>query len=155
MTNDPTQHLWFMATRIAIRVSCNDNSDGISIQEHWTRHGDSPPLHLHRNQDEAFHIIEGEVRFVVGGAEHRAKAGETLLAPKKVPHTYRVESPEGARWLIVTVGSDFERFVRALGRPAERDGLPDPSGPPTADEAEALRTLALQYGIELVGPPLA
>ena len=150
-----TRHLWFLSGRVAIRVSCEDGTDKISVLEHAAPHGESPPLHIHRNQDEVFHILEGDLRFVVGGNEVRARAGQTLITPKGTPHTYRVESPYGARWLIVTVGEDFERFVRALGRPAERDGLPDPSGPPTPDEMQALASVALQHGIELVGPPLA
>jgi len=51
-------------------------------------------------------------------------AGETLLAPKGVPHTYRVESREGARWPVITRRGDFERFVHALSRPAERSRRP-------------------------------
>ena len=69
-------------------------------------------------------------------------------------HTYRVQSPEGARWLVITSRGDFERFVRAISRPAERVELPEPVGPPTPEQAEALATAALRFGIELVGPPL-
>jgi hypothetical protein len=57
--------------------------------------------------------------------------------------------------MTITCGQEFERFVRAFGRPAERDGLPDPSGPPTPAEAEALAQACRQYGIDLVGPPLS
>lgn len=147
--------LWFLDTRIAVRVSCFDGADKISVMEHWSRYGDSPPLHVHRNQDEIFHCLEGELRFVVGGRELRARAGDTLMAPKGVPHTYRVESAAGAHWLIVTRGEDFERFVRAFSRPAERDGLPDHSGPPTPEQQEALARACAQHGIDIVGPPLS
>ena len=70
-----------------------------------------------------------------------------------MPHTYLVESSQG-RWLVVTVGGDFERFVRSLGRPAERAELPEPSPPPTPEQADALVVAAREYEIELVGPPL-
>jgi quercetin dioxygenase-like cupin family protein len=149
------RQLWFLNTRVAIRLSCADGTDGISVLEHHAPHGDSPPLHIHRNEDEVFHVLEGDLRVLAGGSELRAGAGQTLTVPKGTPHTYCVESPQGARWLTITVGQDFERFVRAVGRAAERDGLPDPSGPPTPDEVQALASVALQHGIELVGPPLA
>jgi hypothetical protein len=71
-----------------------------------------------------------------------------------VPHTYRVESHEGARWLVITRRGDFERFVRALSRPAERSGLPPAQGPPMAEQADALVAAAREHGIEFVGPPL-
>jgi hypothetical protein len=84
----------------------------------------------------------------------RIGAGETILAPKRVPHTYRVESPAGARWLVITRRGDFERFVRALSRPAERPELPAAQGPPMPEQANALAAAAREHGIELVGPPL-
>ena len=148
------QHLWFLNTRVTIRVSYTDGADGISVLEHWAPHGDSPPLHVHAHEDEVFHILEGEFRFRVGDRDLCARAGETLLGPKGVPHTYRVESSEGGRMLTITRGRDFERFVRAFSRPAERDGLPEPSGPPSPEQAQALASACREYGIELVGPPL-
>ena len=87
-------------------------------------------------------------------AEVTLGPGQTLLAPKGVPHTYRVESREGARWLVITTRGDFERFVHALSRPAERPELPTSQGPPTPEQADALAAAARENGIELVGPPL-
>jgi hypothetical protein len=82
-------------------------------------------------------------------------AGEAALAPVGVPHTYRVESPDGARWLNVTTHGDFERFVRAMSRPAERAELPERQGPPTPEQAVHLAATAREHGIEMVAPPLA
>jgi hypothetical protein len=110
---------------------------------------------VHRNEDEVFHILQGDLRLAVNGQEVRAKISQTLTITKGTPHTYRVESADGARWLTVTVGEDFERFVRAFGRAAERDGLPEPSGPPTPEEAQALASACLQHDIEILGPPLS
>jgi quercetin dioxygenase-like cupin family protein len=149
---DP-QNLWFLNTHVTIRVSARDGSDGISVLEHHARQGDSPPLHIHHDDDEIFHVLEGEVRYRVGDQERRARVGETLLTPKGIPHTYRVETAE-ARMLTITRG-EFENFIRAFGRPAERHGLPDPSGPPTPEQAKALARTCRQFGIELIGPPLS
>lgn len=153
MPNVDHRNLWFLNTHVTIRISARDGSDGISVLEHRASRGDSPPLHIHHDEDEIFHVLEGAVRYRVGEHEHRAGAGETLLAPKGIPHTYRVESSE-ARMLTITRGG-FESFIRAFGRPAERDGLPDPSGPPSSEQAEALARACRPFGIELVGPPLS
>jgi quercetin dioxygenase-like cupin family protein len=148
-----TEPLWFLNTLHTVRVRHDHGEDGISVLESLAPYGDSPPLHVHRTEDELFHLLEGELRLRAGDADIRIGAGESLLVPKGVAHTYRVESPAGARWLVVTTGGDFERFVRALSRPAERAGLPTPQ-PPTAEQADALAGAARQHGIELVGPPL-
>ena len=81
--------LWFLNTYVTIRVSAQDGSDGISVLEHRASQGDSPPLHIHHDEDEIFHVLEGEVRYRVGDQERLARAGETLLTPKGIPHTSR------------------------------------------------------------------
>jgi len=150
---ESTEQLWFLNTLHTVRVRHDEGEDGISVMETLARQGDSPPLHVHRTEDEIFHVLEGELRVRAGDLDVKIAAGETLLAPKRVPHTYRVES-EGARWLVTTTRGDFERFVRALSRPAERPELPADQGPTTPEQADALAAVAREHGIELVGPPL-
>ncbi|HUI05369.1 MAG TPA: cupin domain-containing protein [Verrucomicrobiae bacterium] len=150
----PANQLWFLDALVTIRVSTSAGQDGISVLEHRMPYGSSAPLHLHRTEDELFQILEGEYRVKVQDQEQRVGPGAILLAPKGVPHTYRVESPQGGRCLTITVRGDFERFVRAVSRPAERPELPPPAGPPSADAIEKLKAAAAKYGIELVGPPL-
>ena len=151
---DRANQLWFQNSLVTIRVSAADGEDGISVLEHCVPYGFSPPLHLHRTEDEVLHVLEGEFRVRVKDQEHRLGAGDVLLAQKGVPHTYRVESPQGGRCLTITVRGDFERFVRAVSRPAERPELPEPAGAPSADAIQALRTSAAKHGIEIVGPLL-
>jgi quercetin dioxygenase-like cupin family protein len=150
----PTDQLWFLNTLVTVRVRHDEGEDGISVLESFAPHGDSPPLHIHRTEDETFHVLEGELRLRARDADVRLAAGEAILTPKGVPHTYRVESPEGARWLVITTRGDFERFVRALGRPAERPELPAAQAPPTPEQVDALAAAARQHGIDMVGPPL-
>src|SRR5689334_2083985 len=83
--------LWFQNSLVTIRVSMSEGQDGISILEHRVPHGFSPPLHIHRTEDEVLHVLEGEFRVKVNDQEHRLVAGDALLTPKGVPHTYRVE----------------------------------------------------------------
>jgi quercetin dioxygenase-like cupin family protein len=109
-----TEQLWFLNTLHTVRVRHDEGEDGISVMESLAPHGDSPPLHVHQTEDETFHVLEGELRVRAGDADVTIAAGETLLAPKGVAHTYRVESPAGSRWLVITRRGDFERFVRAL-----------------------------------------
>lgn len=144
--------MWFLGTTVRILASSEDGGDGISVIESVAPEGDSPPLHVHRTEDELFHVLDGELRLRVGDGELRLAAGDAAVAPRGVPHTYRVESAQ-ARWLVTTARGDFERFVRALGRPAESDGLP-PQAPPTPEQVEQLAATAAAHGIELVGPPL-
>jgi quercetin dioxygenase-like cupin family protein len=145
--------LWFRETLVGFPVSYADGEDGMSVMDSRARRGDSPPYHVHHTHDECFHVLEGELVLLVGGRARRLTAGETLLAPKGIPHTYRVVS-EQARWLGVTTGPDFEDFVRSLSQPAPAAELPPPPGAPTPEEEQALAEAALAHGIEILGPPL-
>ena len=150
---NPTEYLWFLETLVCVRVSHRDGGDRISVLEHAARRGDSPPLHVHLNEDEVFHILEGEFRFQIGTDERNGQAGDTVLAPKGVRHTYRVESKSG-RWLTVTTHGQFEEFVRAMARNAATKELPPIGAPPSHEAIEALTGIANKFGIEIVGPPM-
>jgi quercetin dioxygenase-like cupin family protein len=149
------EQLWFLDTLVTIRVSHGAGEDGMSVIDSVAPFGDSPPLHVHHTEDELFHVLEGEMQLRVGDDLIAVSAGSILLAPKGVPHTYRVVSPDGARFLITTTAGDFEAMVRAASRPAEHDGLPTPGGPPTPEQAAALAELTARHGIDLIGPPLS
>ena len=145
--------LWFAETLVSFHVSHTDGHNGMSVMESLARRGDSPPYHVHTTEDEVFHVLEGELVVCMDGALRTLTAGELMLAPRGVPHTYCVVS-EQARWLVTTTHGDFERFVRAASRPAERLELPPAGGPPTPEHAAAFAALALEHRIELIGPPL-
>lgn len=91
--------------------------------------------------------------FFVGVDEPlRRAAGSLAFGPKGIPHTYRVESDQPARWLAICTPGDFAAFVLAASRPAESPALPPP--PPSApsdDEVAAITSLAGEHGIELLG----
>ena len=148
------EQFWFLDTLVTVHVSHTQGGDTISLLEHQAPIGHSPPLHIHRSEDELFHVLSGDFRFHVGGREEHLTTGAFLLTPKGLPHTFRIQSSAGGRWLTITTHTDFERFVRAAGRPAPRDELPPSAGPPTPEGAAHLAALAGRYGIELVGPPL-
>ncbi|MCV2863371.1 cupin domain-containing protein [Albidovulum sediminicola] len=145
--------LWFLNTRVRIVVPAASGADGLSVIRHWAPYGDSPPLHVHDTEDEVFHVLEGRVLFSVDGALQEVTAGQTLMAPKGVPHSYVVESPEGAKWLTVTRPGDFEALVRETSRPASGPGLP-PAGHPTPEMKAHLAEVCARHGIRLVGAPL-
>jgi mannose-6-phosphate isomerase-like protein (cupin superfamily) len=150
----PKEKLWFLGTLVTIRVAEKANSERISVIEHRVPRGSSPPLHIHHTEDEIFLFLAGEARFVVGSKEIVARAGDTLVAPKGVPHCFIVTSQEDAVWITVTGNGDFEGMIRAVGVSADYDGLPAASGAPTPEQAAVLEGACRANGIELIGPPM-
>jgi quercetin dioxygenase-like cupin family protein len=102
--------------------------------------GHMPPLHVHHGHDELFYVIAGDVTFLLPGDEIRAGAGDVVRAPKGVPHVYRVEGDEPARWLCWSEPRGFEQFV------AEVSAHDDP-------QPQQLAEIGARHGIEILGPP--
>ncbi len=152
--SESSKPLWFLDSLAYIRVAAKDGADGVSVIEMLAPRGSSPPLHIHLEEDEIFHILDGELRVLVDGKEATLRRGDTALGPCGKPHTLRVES-ETAHYLVVTRKGLFEGFLRAISRPAESDTLPPRSGPPTPEQIEALTRVAKEYKIVIVGPPLS
>lgn len=144
------QDFWFLNGRVSIRCAAN-GAGTASVTEQLLARGDSPPLHLHEGEDEIFHVLEGEVRLRVGDDELTARTGDTLVAPRGVPHSFRVES-EQARFLVITTAGDFEAMMREVARPAG-PGLPEPAEP-TPAMVEALTAACARHHIAIVGPPM-
>lgn len=53
-----------------------------------------PPLHWHYDQVEIFHVVEGRARFYLDATEQTASAGDVVVIPKQVFHTFRNASKE-------------------------------------------------------------
>ncbi|CAN7355497.1 cupin domain-containing protein [Phenylobacterium sp. LjRoot219] len=153
MTQDQaSDDLWFLNSRVRVRSRSAAGEHPASLIEHRMVRGDSPPLHLHRREDEVFHILEGEVLFQVGDQLITARTGDTVVGPKGVPHTFRIESDE-ARLLTFDTAGDFEGMMREVARPAG-EGLP-PMAEPSPAEIEALVAASARHNIEILGPPMS
>ena len=143
------QPLWFIDNLAYVHVDGEKCGGAYSLSEIWGAHGNMPPLHVHHRDDEAFYLLEGELRLFLGDRQIALAAGQAALAPREVPHTYRVES-DRARWIVINSPAGFEQFLRDAGEPAPSTELPAPGRP---FDPAALARAAAEYGIEILGPP--
>ena len=78
------------------------------------------PLHLHRNDDEAWYVLEGTLNVLVGSEEIEAQAGASVVVPRGTPHTYRNPGPGPVRYLLVMTPT-IHRLIEALHSGARDD----------------------------------
>jgi quercetin dioxygenase-like cupin family protein len=144
--------IWHLDTLKTFKALGEETAGRLAAWEELLPQSSSPPLHVHRDDDEAWYVLDGALTFQVADATWSAEAGSFVWAPRGLPHTFRVDSPT-ARLLALAVPGGFDRFVRATGSPAGAATLPPPpDGPP---DMAALVAAARQEGVEILGPPLA
>jgi mannose-6-phosphate isomerase-like protein (cupin superfamily) len=142
---------WFGPNRMTLKATAETTGGAYGLVESWIPAGSSPPLHVHHREDEAFWVIEGQVRFRCGERDILAGPGSFVFLPRDVPHTFVVEGDVTAHLLTLMSPGGGERFFVDGGRTPDGPGLPPP-GPP---DIENLRRVSELYGSEIIGPPLA
>ena len=135
------EHRGLGISAIQFKVSPQDSS-GLFIIENTFREKGGPARHLHYDQDEWFYAVEGEFIFEVGQKKFRLKPGDSLLAPRNVPHVWAYTGGTGGRILIAFMpAGKMESFFREVTK-ANAMPLQDPE-------------LWRAYDMELLGPPLS
>jgi len=125
---------------IAFKVSM-PNPDGPFILENTFLAKGGPARHLHYDQDEWFYVLEGEFQFEVGAERFRLQPGDSLLAPRQVPHVWAFVGEARGRILVAffpagKMEAFFREVTKANAMPPQEPGV------------------WRAHGMELLGPPL-
>jgi quercetin dioxygenase-like cupin family protein len=130
------------------KVSTQDSSGCLFIMEHTNRKKGGPPRHLHHNEDEWFYAIEGEYILEIGSERFRLKSGDSILAPREVPHVWAFVGDAPGKMLIAFAPANkMEAFFRESMKRHENAY----SNSANANDKELFHA----YGMELLGPPLS
>ena len=142
--------LWFLGALVTIKASSEATAGRVTVTELLAPRGHGSPLHVRRDHDQWFYVLNGELTFWIDGEVIAAPAGSFVLSPRGIPFTFAVSS-EQARFLLVIEPGTFEAFMRALAEPARELAIPAAATEPP--DLERLAAIAAQYGIEILGPP--
>jgi quercetin dioxygenase-like cupin family protein len=142
--------IWWKTGRVIIKATTEQTGGRFSQVETIDPRGTATPLHSHRNEEEAFYVLEGDVALLVDGEWIDVSAGDYALVPRGVPHAYVVRS-EQARMLVTFSPGGFEDVFADLGVPTAEHAEPPVENvlPPVE---EIVRAFA-PYGCEILGPP--
>jgi quercetin dioxygenase-like cupin family protein len=135
------EHRGLGISAIDFKLSAQDSS-GLFILENTFRAKGGPARHLHYEQDEWFYAIEGEFIIEVGQERFRLNPGDSLFAPRNVPHVWAYVGDAIGRMLITfNPAGKMEAFFREV---TKANAMP-PQDP----------ALWQVHGMELLGPPLS
>ena len=108
--------------------------------------GESPPLHVHPDQDELIHTLAGRYRFQLGDSQFDAPPGSFIFIPRGVAHTWQNAGETAARFFaaFTPAAPRFEEFfVRYAALAPDERGV-----------AAFVRLAEETQAMEIVGPPL-
>lgn len=133
----------FGSMSIDYKVSSSDTEGDLFVIENTNDSRGGPPRHLHHEQEEWFYVVEGEYVVEIGDERYRLEPGDSLFAPRKVPHVW-AHAGGGTGRLIIAFrpAGEMEAFFDAMSR---LEG---------AASREELQRLFRSHGMEVTGPPL-
>lgn len=107
-------------------------------------HG-GPPLHVHRKQEETFHVMKGRYKVRIGDEIFYCNEGDFAYLPSKVPHAFLNLTDEPGEVIVVYTPGGGHHFFEELG-PLTRNGTPD---------RDQVGGLFEKYDMTILGPPLS
>jgi quercetin dioxygenase-like cupin family protein len=129
----------------SVCVSGEDTGGKYCLIEAGLAPGMGVPRHTHTREDEVYYVLSGELEVTIGDEVFILRQGDTLIAPRDIPHQLRNSGSTENHYLLMFSPSGFEGFLKATAVPA-----PANAGAPTKPPAVAIRNvheLATDYGI--------
>jgi quercetin dioxygenase-like cupin family protein len=111
---DGGTHTDVIGNAITIKIHGRDTGGAFSLIESVEKENAGTPPHIHHREDETFHVLEGDYEFMCAGRLHKASKGDTVFAPRDVPHNYKCVSKTGGRLLVVISPAGFEKFFEEI-----------------------------------------
>ena len=120
-------------------ITAEETGGKVAVFEEVVRAKSGPPLHIHKNQLEIFHVIQGDIRFRVGEEEVDVSSGGTAVVPAGAPHTFfNLSEAKAIIHFELLPAGQSERFFEKLTTGA----FDDPA------------KLFEDHDLELLGPPM-
>jgi mannose-6-phosphate isomerase-like protein (cupin superfamily) len=126
---------------LQFKVASDDSHGGLLVVEQTMLAKGGPPRHLHHEQEEWFRAVAGEFVVEIDGQTFMLAAGDSVLAPRKLPHTWAYVGDGIGRLLVAfSPAGMMEAFFREV---TKADAMP-------SQDPELWRA----HGMEVVGPPI-
>jgi len=148
---DDGEALWFNGGLGILKATAEQTAGRYTAYELRLPKGFAAPLHLHKNEDEFFLVLSGEVRVQHGDEVTEGVAGSLAFTPRGIGHSFHVDSDD-ARLLLFFGPAGVEAFFREAGTPARSFELPPPDEP--VPDRETLTEMMARHNQSVLGPPL-
>lgn len=129
-------------------LSPAQTNNAMALIEFTLPKGAEPPLHIHRNEDESFYILEGELKVRIGDAVTTLKPGEAIFAPRNIPHAFTILSGKVKMLNLIMPGTLWNFFNEFSAPVTGQPHMPEEQVMPDKEAASLmLQTIKSIYHI--------
>lgn len=139
---------WFNGTLMEVKAMGDETNGVFCLIEGLLPAGYEAPMHIKRNEEDIFYVLEGDITFTLGEETITGKPGTFVYAPRNVQHKFKVEGSSPAKMLIMFTPAGVEHFYIENSVPAKEFKLP--TGNSEFDMGKFIAA-AEKYGIEHLG----
>jgi quercetin dioxygenase-like cupin family protein len=125
--------------RFMIRTSAVETNGAYTMIEIFAEPGNGIPMHIHKNEDEHFIVLEGTLHIAVGDKAVNVGAGRAVSVSRGVPHAWSNVSDTKVRMLVLFSPGHIEGMFREIALRQNDD----------------IAAILGKFGCLIVGPPLS
>ena len=143
------KHVMISGDVNSILLAKNQTNGTYSIVEGRIYPGGGPPPHLQTREYEGFYILDGELIFNVEGKQVISKAGTMINIPPNVIHSFKNNTDNIVRVLIIIAPAGMEKLFEEVGTEVFDTNIAKPSRP-SDEEKKRLVEISKRYGVETI-----
>jgi quercetin dioxygenase-like cupin family protein len=150
--NGQGQSLSVVGDSYQILISGEQTNGNYAVIDMLIPPGGGPGPHAHKDMQEMFYVVEGEIEFKMEGGKYTANKGSFVNIPLGgAVHCFKNTTGKIAHLLCTVVPAGLDRFFQEIGKPVETGTfLPAPAL--NTEELNKLKSIAEKYGQKLYPP---
>lgn len=142
---------WSPGDQVTFLITGKETGGAFFMAEVIVPPGGGNPPHIHRREDETFHLLQGKLTVHVDGETLTASPGDVVHLPRETVHWVQNTGKEDAKLVVLVTPAGFEQFFEEAFYLA----ADCPVTPPPMTEAFMARftAAASRVGLEFPPPP--
>jgi len=101
---------------ITVKIAGEQTDNAYSVFELSVPPNVGAGLHIDKDWDEWWHVMEGTFAFTLNGKLIELNAGSFAYGPKGIPHSFKNVGEATGKLVMVTMPSGLEKFFRTVHR---------------------------------------
>lgn len=108
---------------ITVKIGGEKTSNAYSVFEISVPPNVGAGLHIDKDWDEFWHVMEGSFAFTLNGQQIQLGAGGFAHGPKGIPHSFKNVGEATGKLVMFTAPSGLEKFFKSIDGASQDGGM--------------------------------